>query len=187
MVRKLEVLWKRRVGTDGYPKWVNKWIEQLFYLDRKGFCIWQFSIYCSRTQSGPEENLSYQKGERLWYFYGSINIEEEVARLINNQCGAVAVAVCASPSIREAVTKTVQPRAGRNLQLIIFDPDTCHARGGDKDLIEDRPDPLPTVTGEDKQIDQVRRFRADRKGPQSSLSEEVNTQTGSVQMGNHAK
>ncbi|KAJ5365259.1 hypothetical protein N7517_008145 [Penicillium concentricum] len=181
MVRKLEVLWKRRVGTDEYPKWVNKWIEQLFHLDRKGFCILQFSIYCSRTQSGPEENLSYQK-------------VEEVARLINNQSGAVAVAVCASRSIREAVTKTVQPRAGRNLQLMIFDPDTFHARGGDEDLpdniqstIGDRQDPPPTITGEDKQIDQVRRFRADRNGPQSSLSEGVNTQTGSVQMGNHAK
>lgn len=103
-------------------------------------------------------------------------------------------AVCASPLIREAVTKTVQPRAGRNLQLMIFDPDTFHARGEDEDLpdsiqstIGDRQDPPRTVTGEDKQIDQVRRFRADRKGPQSSSSEEVNTQTGSVQMGNHAK
>ena len=54
--------------------------------------ILQFSIYYPRTQSGPEENISYQQGERLWYFYGSVNIEEEVARLINNQCGAVAVA-----------------------------------------------------------------------------------------------
>ncbi|KAJ5500673.1 hypothetical protein N7453_009724 [Penicillium expansum] len=143
MVRKLEVLWKRRVGTDGYPKWVNKWIEQLFHLDRKGFCILQFSIYCPRTESGPEENLSYQKGERLWYFYGSINIVEEVARLINNQSGAVAVAVCASPSIREAVTKTVQPHAGRNLQLMIFDPDTFHARGGDEDL----PDRIQSTIG----------------------------------------
>ncbi|KAI3094638.1 hypothetical protein CBS147333_9956 [Penicillium roqueforti] len=194
MVRKLEVLWKRRVGTDGYPKWVNKWIEQLFHLDRKGFCILQFSIYCLRTQSGPEENISYQKGERLWYFYGSINIKEEVARLINNQCGAVAVAVCASPSIREAVTMTVQPRAGRNLQLMIFDPDTFHARGEDEDLpdsiqstIGDCQYPPPTVTREYKQIEQVRRFRADGKGPQSSLSEEVNMQTGGAQMGNHAK
>lgn len=102
-------------------------------------------------------------------------------------------AVCASPSIREAVTKTVQPRAGRNLRLMIFDPDTFHARGEDEDLpdsiqstIGDCQHPPPTVTGEDNQIEQVRRFRADGKGPQSSLSEEVNTQTGSVQMGNHA-
>jgi hypothetical protein len=54
--------------------------------------ILQFSIYCPRTQSGPEEDLFCQKGERLWYFYGSINIEEEVARHINSRCGAVAVA-----------------------------------------------------------------------------------------------
>ncbi|KAF3005207.1 hypothetical protein E8E15_000536 [Penicillium rubens] len=144
MVQKLEVLWKRRVSTDGYPKWVNKWIEQLFHLDRKGFCILQFSIYYPRTQSGPEENISYQQGERLWYFYGSVNIEEEVARLINNQCGAVAVAVCASPSIREAITKTVQPRAGRNLRLMIFDLDIFHTRGEDEDL----PDSIQSTIGD---------------------------------------
>lgn len=77
---------------------------------------------------------------------------------------------------------------------MIFDPDTFHARGEDEDLpdsiqstIGDCQHPPPTVTGEDNQIEQVRRFRADGKGPQPSLSEEVNTQTGSVQMGNHAK
>ena len=72
-------------------------------------------------------------------------------------------AVCASPSIREAVTKTVQPRAGRNLRLMIFDLDIFYARGEDEDLpdsiqsiIRDYQHPLPTVIGEDNQIKQVR-------------------------------
>lgn len=124
----------------------------------------------------------------LIYCFG-LEAEMMAVMVLTSSC-----TVCASLSIREAVTKTVQPRAGRNLRLMIFEPDTFHARGEDQDLPDsiqsttgDRQDPPPTVTGEDKQIDQVRRFRADRKGPQSSLSEEVNTQTGSVQMGNHAK
>jgi hypothetical protein len=90
---------------------VDEWMQELLNRDRRAFkvgflrepndaeChgltdfqILQFSIYCPRTQSGPEEDLVYQKGERLWFFYGSINIEEEVARHISNRCGAVAVA-----------------------------------------------------------------------------------------------
>lgn len=56
------------------------------------FQILQFSIYCPCTQSGPEQDLVCQKGERLWYFYGSIKIEEKVAQHISNRCGSVAVA-----------------------------------------------------------------------------------------------
>ena len=55
--------------------------------------ILQFSIYCPRTQAGPQNNISYEYAERICYFYGSIKIEEEVERYLNNhQCGAVAVA-----------------------------------------------------------------------------------------------
>lgn len=54
--------------------------------------ILRFSIYCPRTQSSPHENLSYEYNTMLCYFYGSINFEEEVARYLNNQCGAMAVA-----------------------------------------------------------------------------------------------
>ncbi|KAI2732829.1 hypothetical protein DTO013E5_10246 [Penicillium roqueforti] len=111
MVRKLEVIWKRRVGSDGYPPWVDEWMQELLNRDWRAFkvgllrepsdaeCpgltdfqVLQFSIYCPRTQSGPEEDLVCQKGERLWYFYGSIKIEEKVAQHISNRCGAVAVA-----------------------------------------------------------------------------------------------
>ncbi|KAJ6038604.1 hypothetical protein N7499_003196 [Penicillium canescens] len=84
------------------------------------------------------------------YFYGSIKIEEEVARYLNNQRGAMAVA---GPSISEAVTKTVQPHAGRNLQLNVLDPDMSPAPDGDEDLpgsVEsaiDHQDPKHTVSG----------------------------------------
>jgi hypothetical protein len=54
--------------------------------------ILRFSIYCPRTQSSPQENLSYEHNAMLCYFYGSIKIEEEVARYLNNQRGAMAVA-----------------------------------------------------------------------------------------------
>lgn len=53
-------------------------------------------------------------------------------------------AVCASPSIREAITKTVQPRAGRNLRLMIFDLDIFHTRGEDEDL----PDSIQSTIGD---------------------------------------
>ncbi|KAJ5335870.1 uncharacterized protein N7506_003892, partial [Penicillium brevicompactum] len=77
----------------GYPPWVDEWLQELLNRDWRAFKILQFSIYCPRTQSGPEEDLVCQKGERLWYFYGSIKIEEKVAPHISNRCGAVAVAV----------------------------------------------------------------------------------------------
>jgi hypothetical protein len=52
----------------------------------------RFSIYCPRTQSSTQENLSYEHSAMLCYFYGSIKIEEEVSQYLDNQCGAMAVA-----------------------------------------------------------------------------------------------
>ncbi|OQD75545.1 hypothetical protein PENANT_c153G05750, partial [Penicillium antarcticum] len=191
MVRKLEVLWKRRVGKDENPQWVNKWMQDLFNRDWKAFKILRFSIYCPRTQSSPQETpLSYEHNAMLCYFYGSIKIEEEVARHLDNQCGAMAVAgncpqsdllplscaemriiavpvltayaVCAGPPIREAVIKTVQPHTGRNLRLIVFDPDISPTPDGNEDLpssVEsaiDRqaPPEQGSGAGEDKRIHQ---------------------------------
>ncbi|KAI2762012.1 hypothetical protein DTO012A8_9593 [Penicillium roqueforti] len=213
MVRKLEVIWKRRVGSDGYPPWVDEWMQELLNRDWRAFkvgllrepsdaeCpgltdfqVLQFSIYCPRTQSGPEEDLVCQKGERLWYFYGSIKIEEKVAQHISNRCGAVAVAVCASPVLREAVKKTVQPHAGKNLQLMIFDPDTCPARTRDEKLpdsdqptVGDHRQPPPGTPGESEETHQLRQYPTDSKKLLHSLSRRVDTQTESVQMSNHSK
>ncbi|KAJ5593519.1 hypothetical protein N7537_010423 [Penicillium hordei] len=146
MVRELEILWKRQVGKDAYLKSHDLTILQIL----------QFSIYCPRTQTGPQNNISYEYAESICYFYGSIKIEEEVERHLNNhQCGAVAVAgefpnsnlhplswaeeqsfvlmvlttyaACAGPSIRDAVSKTVRLHTGRNLQLMVFDPDMSPA------------------------------------------------------------
>ncbi|OGE46738.1 hypothetical protein PENARI_c091G11564 [Penicillium arizonense] len=194
MVRKLEVLWKRQVGKDENPQWVNEWMQDLFNRDWRSFKILRFSIYCPRTQSSPQENLSYEHNAMLCYFYGSIKIEEEVARYLNNQRGAMAVAVCAGPSISEAVTKTVQPHAGRNLQLIVLDPDMSPAPDGNDDLpgsVEsavDRQDPTHTASGagEGKRIHQERRIPVDNRKLQYSSPTKIDTETGKVEMSNHS-
>ncbi|CAG8878862.1 unnamed protein product [Penicillium nalgiovense] len=195
MVRKLEVLWKRQVGKDENPQWVNDWIQGLFNRDWRAFKILQFSIYCPRTLTGPQNNISYEYAERICYFYGSIKIEEEVERYLNNhQCGAVAVAVCAGPSIREAVTKTIRLHTGRNLQLMVFDPDMCPAPDGIVNSLSDetpadRQDPPHQFlgVGGDKHAHQVRRFLADSSKLQYSSPKEIHTEAGNVEMNNHSK
>ncbi|KAJ6038448.1 hypothetical protein N7460_008219 [Penicillium canescens] len=194
MVRKLEVLWKRQVGKDENPQWVNKWMQDLFNRDWRSFKILRFSIYCPRTQSSPQENLSYEHNAMLCYFFGSIKIEEEVARHLNNRCGAMAVAVCAGPSISGAVTKAVQPHAGRNLQLTVLDPDMSPAPDGDEDFSGSvksavdcqAPAHQASGAGDDKLIHQVRRFPTDSRKLQYPLPKENDTQTGKVEMSNHS-
>ncbi|CAI7654943.1 unnamed protein product, partial [Penicillium viridicatum] len=141
MVRKLEVLWKRQVGKDvpAHPGRCDLTVLQIL----------RFSVYCPRTQSSPQENLSYEHNAMLCYFYGSIKIEEEVARYLNNQRGTMAVS---GPSISEAVMETVQPHEVRSLQLIILDPDMSPAPDGDEDLpgsesAVDHQDPKHTASG----------------------------------------
>ncbi|KAF3004643.1 hypothetical protein E8E15_000933 [Penicillium rubens] len=179
MVRKLEVLWKRQVGKDENPQW-----------------ILQFSIYYPPTQTGPQNNISYEYAERICYFYGSIKIEEEVERYLNNhQCGAMAVAVYAGPSIREAVTKTIRLRTGRNLQLMVFDPDMCPAPDRLVDSLssdetpagsQDPPHQLLGV-GEDRHTHQVRQFLADSSKLQYPSPKEIYIEAGNVEMNNHSK
>ena len=104
-------------------------------------------------------------------------------------------AVCAGPSISEAVTKTVQPHAGRNLQLIVLDPDMSPAPDGDEDLpgrVEsaiDHQDPKHTVlgVGEGNGIHQERRIPVDNRKLQYSSPTEIDTETGKVEMSNHSK
>ncbi|CAG8083284.1 unnamed protein product [Penicillium nalgiovense] len=159
--------------------------------------ILQFSIYCPRTQTGPQNNISYEYAERICYFYGSVKIEEEVEQYLNNhQCGAVAVAVCAGPSIREAVAKTVRLRTGRrNLQLMVFDPDMSPAPDGVVDSLssdetpagsQDPPQQLLGV-GEDRHTHQVRRFPAGSSKLQYPPPKGIYTGAGNVEMNNHSK
>ncbi|KAJ5775847.1 uncharacterized protein N7511_000858 [Penicillium nucicola] len=210
MVRKLEVLWKRQVGKDGMftwakephlliegllenPQWVNKWMQDLFNRDWRAFKILRFSIYCQRAQSSSEETLSYEHNAMLCYFYGSIKIEDEVARHLDNRCGAMAVAVCAGPPIREAVMKTVRPHTGRDLRLIIFDPDMSPASdsgepGSVETAVASQASPQEALEAEeDKVVPQVRPFPADNRKLQYSSPIENNTQTGKVKMDNHSK
>jgi hypothetical protein len=102
--------------------------------------------------------------------------------------------VCAGPSISEAVTNTVQPHAGRNLQLIVLDPDISPAPDGDKDLpgsesAVDHQDPKHTVpgAGEGNRIHQERRIPVDNRKLQYSSPTEIDTETGKVEMSNHSK
>jgi hypothetical protein len=103
-------------------------------------------------------------------------------------------AVCAGPSISEAVTKTVQPHAGRNLQLIVLDPDMCPAPDGDEDLpgsesAVDHQDPKHTVSGagEGNRIHQERQIPVDNRKLQYPSPTEIDTETGKVEMSNHSK
>ncbi|OQD93994.1 hypothetical protein PENVUL_c117G07918, partial [Penicillium vulpinum] len=195
MVRKLEVLWKRQVGKDKNPQWVNEWIQGLFNRDWRAFKILQLSIYCPRTQAGPQNNISYEYTERICYFYGAIKIEEEVKRYLNNhQYGAVAVAVCAGPSICAAVTKTVRLHTGRNLQLMVFDPDMSPAPdgvvdsfGSDETPVDQDPPHQLLGVGEDKQTHQVQRFPTDSSKLQYSSPKKIHTEAGNVEMSNHSK
>ncbi|KAJ5971730.1 uncharacterized protein N7479_001648 [Penicillium vulpinum] len=185
MVRKLEVLWKRQVGKDNKyfrvkeppvdrvfpenPQWVNEWIQGLFNRDWRAFKILQLSIYCPRTQAGPQNNISYEYTERICYFYGSIKIEEEVERYLNNhQCGAVAVAV--------------------------FDPDISPAPdgvvdsfGSDETPVDQDPPHQLLGVGEDKQTHQVQRFPTDSSKLQYSSPKKIHTEAGNVEMSNHSK
>ena len=135
----------------------------------------------------------------LWPWRVSVSNSDLYQSWIEGESGCCQVltpscVVCASPPVREAVRKTVQPHAGRNLQLMIFDPDTCPARTGDEKLpdgdqptVGDHRQPPPRTPGESKQIYQLRQSPTDNKKPQHSLSREVDTQTESVQMSNHSK
>lgn len=96
--------------------------------------------------------------------------------------------------MREAVKKTVQPHAGRNLQLMIFDPDTCPARTGDEKLpdndqptVGDHRQPPPGTPGESEETHQLRKYPADNKKPQHFSPRKVDMQTESVQLSNHSK
>lgn len=96
--------------------------------------------------------------------------------------------------LREAVKKTVQPHAGKNLQLMIFDPDTCPARTRDEKLpdsdqptVGDHRQPPPGTPGESEETHQLRQDPTDSKKLLHSLSRRVDTQTESVQMSNHSK
>ena len=106
-----------------------------------------------------------------------------------------AYAVCAGPSIREAVTKTIRLRTGRNLQLMVFDPDMCPAPDGLVDSLssdetpagsQDPPHQLLGV-GEDRHTHQVRRFLADSSKLQYPSPKEIYTEAGNVEMNNHSK
>ncbi|KAJ6022334.1 hypothetical protein N7499_002903 [Penicillium canescens] len=210
MVRKLEVLWKRQVGKDGMflsptknPQWVNKWMQDLFNRDWRSFKILRFSIYCPRTQSSPQENLSYEHNAMLCYFFGSIKIEEEVARHLDNRCGAMAVAgECPQSNILPSSLVEKAQHCGyhanspyrRNLQLIVLDPDMSPAPDGDEDFSGSvksavdcqAPAHQASGAGEDKLIHQVRRLPTDSRKLQYPLPKENDTQTGKVEMSNHS-
>ncbi|CAG8878827.1 unnamed protein product [Penicillium nalgiovense] len=139
---------------------------------RKLEVLWKRQV----GKDGPQNNISYEYAERICYFYGSIKIEEEVERYLNNhQCGAVAV-------------------AGRNLQLMVFDPDMCPAPDGIVNSLSDetpadRQDPPHQFlgVGGDKNTHQVRRFLADSSKLQYSSPKEIHTEAGNVEMNNHSK
>jgi hypothetical protein len=105
-------------------------------------------------------------------------------------------AVCAGPSIREAVAKTVRLRTGRsNLQLMVFDPDMSPAPDGLVDSLssdetpaggQDPPHQLLGVSV-DKHTHQVRRFPTDSSKLQYSSPKELHTEVGNVEMNNHSK
>lgn len=103
-------------------------------------------------------------------------------------------AVCAGPSIRAAVTKTVRLHTGRNLQLMVFDPDMSPAPDGVVDSLssdetpvdQDPPHQLLGV-GEDKQTHQVQRFPTDSSKLQYSSPKKIHTEAGNVEMSNHSK
>lgn len=104
-------------------------------------------------------------------------------------------AVCAGPPIRAAVTKTVRLHTGRNLQLMVFDPDMSPAPDGVVDSLSsdetpaDRQDPPHQLlgVGEDRHTHQVRRFLADSSKLQYSSPKEIHTEAGNVEMSNHSK
>ncbi|KAJ6037923.1 hypothetical protein N7460_007694 [Penicillium canescens] len=139
----------------------------------------------------------------LCYFFGSIKIEEEVARHLDNRCGAMAVAgECPQSNILPSSLVEKAQHCGyhanstyrRNLQLIVLDPDMSPAPDGDEDFsgsvksAVDCQAPAHQVSGagEDKLIHQVRRFPTDSRKLQYPLPKENDTQTGKVEMSNHS-
>lgn len=54
--------------------------------------ILQFSIYCSHATSGVNSQRSFKMGNRVSYYEGSADVEKEVTKYVQNQCGDMAVA-----------------------------------------------------------------------------------------------
>lgn len=92
-------------------------------------------------------------GNRVSYYEGSADVEKEVTKYVQNQCGDMAVAggsiyprpslrpavhfwltdllaVCAGPRTYNAVHQVIRPHAGHHLQLVTLDLGPCHTWPG---------------------------------------------------------
>ncbi|KAJ5981932.1 hypothetical protein N7451_012032 [Penicillium sp. IBT 35674x] len=87
MVRKLEIIWQ--AGVFNYPQWLARWFQRMFQLDKEGFGV---SIYCSHATSGVNSQRSFKVGNRVSYYEGSADVDKEVTKYVQNQCGDMAVA-----------------------------------------------------------------------------------------------
>ncbi|KZN87745.1 hypothetical protein EN45_063060 [Penicillium chrysogenum] len=122
-------------GID-HPHWVGDEISQILELDRmfdrndcpehrhrddRGFDILQFTIHILDTQ--PVDRIRYRNRNctRLKYHFHVINIDKEMARLMDGRGGTTAFSVCASKSTRAAVRRIVHSRTSGDWRLIDLD------------------------------------------------------------------
>ncbi|KAJ5244987.1 hypothetical protein N7489_005083 [Penicillium chrysogenum] len=132
-VRRLEVLWQVRLKHFNHPHWVGDEISQILELDRmfdRNDCpehrhrddrILQFTIHILDTQ--PVDRIRYRNRNctRLKYHFHVINIDKEMARLMDGRGGTTAFSVCASKSTRAAVRRIVHSRTSGDWRLIDLD------------------------------------------------------------------
>ncbi|KAJ5611987.1 hypothetical protein N7510_005181 [Penicillium lagena] len=138
MVRKVEVLWQREKAFEN-PEWFKLWRQKILNFDRENFDILHFRIFCHEpTEPAKGPRSSRRLGERLWLYNGPIDFEEEISRYLDEQCGDMALAVCAGPRTREAVRKSVQLHLHKSPQIVELDLGPYHTWPDDRISSENR-------------------------------------------------